>query len=84
VTLIYGSTDEQVGLFVRCHAANRHAVLQPILANGEWISSPSFRKLTGVASIVASAGRFVLQGSVASSTMRLFATTRLIDRTRVI
>ena len=33
VTLIYGSTDEQVGLFVRCHAADRDAVLQPILAN---------------------------------------------------
>ena len=32
VTLIYGSTDEQVGLFVRCHAADRDAVLQPILA----------------------------------------------------
>ena len=33
VTLIYGSTDEQVGLFVRCHAADRDTVLQPILAN---------------------------------------------------
>ena len=33
VTLIYGSKDEQVGLFVRCHAADRDAVLQPILAN---------------------------------------------------
>ena len=33
VSLIYGSTDEQVGLFVRCHAVDRDAVLQPILAN---------------------------------------------------
>jgi len=33
VTLIYGSTDEQVGLFVRCHSTDRDAVLQPILAN---------------------------------------------------
>ena len=33
VTLIYGSSDEQVGLFVRCHAADREAVLEPIVAN---------------------------------------------------
>ncbi len=33
VTLIYGSTHEQVGLFVRCHAVDRDAVLEPIVAN---------------------------------------------------
>ena len=33
VTLIYGSTDDQVGLFVRCHAVDRDAVLEPIVAN---------------------------------------------------
>ena len=33
VTLIYGSTDDEVGLFVRCHAADREAVLEPIVAN---------------------------------------------------
>ena len=33
VMLIYGSTDKQVGLFVRCHAADRDAVLEPIVAN---------------------------------------------------
>ncbi len=33
VTLMYGSTDEQVGLFVRCHVADREAVLEPIVAN---------------------------------------------------
>jgi hypothetical protein len=26
VTLIYGSTDEQVGLFVRCHAADPNTI----------------------------------------------------------
>ena len=33
VTLIYGSTDEQVGLFVRCDPADRDTVLEPIVAN---------------------------------------------------
>ena len=33
VTLIYGSSNEQVGLFVRCSAIDRDAVLQPMIAN---------------------------------------------------
>ena len=33
MTLNYGSTDDQVGLFVRCCAADRDTVLEPIVAN---------------------------------------------------
>jgi hypothetical protein len=32
VTLLYGTRDGQVGTFVRCHPADRDAVLEPILA----------------------------------------------------
>ena len=33
VSLEYGSHEGQIGLFVRCHAADRDAVMEPIVAN---------------------------------------------------
>ncbi|MBI2480661.1 MAG: hypothetical protein HYV60_19160, partial [Planctomycetia bacterium] len=33
VTLIYGSSDEQVGLFIHCHPVDRDMVLEPIVAS---------------------------------------------------
>ena len=33
VSLVYGSHEGQIGLFVRCHAADRDAVMEPIVAN---------------------------------------------------
>ncbi len=32
VSLVYGSRQEQIGLFVRCHPVDRDAVLEPIVA----------------------------------------------------
>ena len=33
VSLMYGSRQEQIGLFIRCHSTDREAVLEPIIAN---------------------------------------------------
>ena len=33
VSLLYGSRQEQIGLFIRCHSTDREAVLEPIVAN---------------------------------------------------